>query len=217
MAGWLAPDNPTRIPKFKIETENGIYILEAHCHRLDIQQAGFHETGLVGFDFSEHNVPGITTAQEITLTELTHNKVIFRKTKGSVVDGRLFIFNNLPVPSQKFKRGIGEQFLCSYLTVEELGVETVIELLDNALLDSVFAEGRLAINAHVNLLKSLDYHISGLIVDPFTELANRLLILKVLIENGKENIANRLSPYFSELIEAMKRINSLPENIDLFL
>ncbi len=210
IAGWLAPDNPTLTPKFKVDGDLASYILEADCMRTDIVNAHFHETGLVGFIFGEHNAPGITTSSEITVTELSQNRIIFRKTKSArIKNTRLFIFNNLPIPSKLMRQLLGEQFSVSYPAIDDFGIETALSLLGNDSMSSIFSEGRLSIQNHFPLLKKWGYITSALISEPFSELANRLLTVKALVESDRIGLLMALPPAFKSLSDCATKLDKL--------
>lgn len=209
--GWLAPDNPAITPRFRIETDkSGTVVLEANILRADIVNARLHDTGWVGFRFDDHNVPGFSESAELSITELTGNHVIYRRTKNrDFLQSKLFLINNIPVPSKYIRRILGEQFLISYPVIDETGIETAINLLRNPSVNSIYAEGRFRVAKHVRALKEFGFHLSALIEDPFTELANRLLVVKTVLNMQKGEAAlDVLSPFYSALKDCVSQLES---------
>lgn len=208
--GWLAPDNPTVVPKFRVETNGrNAVVLEANVYRPDLVDARLHESGLVGFRFDDRNVPGLSVSQDLTITELATDKIIFRRTSDvRYTLGKLLVYNNLPVPSRLFRRNLGDQFLVSYPSIDDLGIDTALSLLGNDALDSIFSEGRLPLAAHYRKLKSLGFCIAALIVDPFKELANRLIVVRTILDSKHgANGVRALPPHYANLLECVENIN----------
>ncbi len=213
--GWLTPDNPTVVPKFRIET-NGInaVVLEANVYRPDLVDARLHETGLVGFRFDDRNVPGFSSSYDLKITELANQRIIYRRSESTEYKtGKLLIYNNLPVPSRLFKRSLGDQFLVSYPSIDELGIDSALALLGNDAIGSIFSEGRLALATHYRKLIALDYCVAALIVEPFTELANRLLVVKTILDSKHgANGVKALPPHYSSLLECVENLREFSTN-----
>lgn len=210
--GWLTPDNPTIVPKFRVQTNDGnAVVLEANVYRPDLVDARLHETGLVGFRFDDRNVPGFSVSRDLIITELSSDKVIFRRTADRrYKTGKLLVYNNLPVPSRLFKKNLGDQFLVSYPSIDDLGIDTALALLGNDAMDSIFSEGRLALAAHYRKLNSLGFCVAALIVDPFKELANRLIVVRTILDSKHgANGVRTLSPYYANLLECVQSLNDL--------
>lgn len=208
--GWLAPDNPATTPRFKVETDNsGITYIVANVLRQDIIDAKLHDTGLVGFRIDDQNVPRFSSAREVIISETVGNKQIYRRSAfGPFVPSKLIIINNLAVPSKYVRRSIGSQFVLSYPSLDEEGVETAINLLRNPSVKSIYAEGRFMVAKHYQFLRDFDYHMSALIEEPFTELANRIAIVKKVLElDNAETILRSLSPFYSSLRECAESLS----------
>lgn len=212
--GWLAPDNPSQVPRFRVQVDDLPCItLPASIYRPDLVEAKLHDTGLVGFRFDDSNVPRFSQAREISITETTNNRMIFRRSaEKTAVNKKVFLFNNIPVPNRFLRRGLGQQFLLSYPAIDSIGIESALSLLGNNRAESLFSEGRLNVSVHFQKLSEAGYHLAALLVDPLTELANRLLVVKTVLDSTHGLAAlQSLSPPYSSLRNCVERLEQFSE------
>ncbi|MCA0401995.1 MAG: hypothetical protein LCH38_14410 [Proteobacteria bacterium] len=201
IAGWLTPDNPSHIPTFRVEIDGREFrSVEAAIWRPDLVEARLHDTGQVGFRFDDSTVPGLSTASEVTIAERKGNRLIYRRSEAkNFIEGRFFLFNNLPIFSRPIRAALADRFLLSYAMIENAGLETAFALLGNNAVNSVAAEGRLAVGPYIEFFRRFHYHLSALLIDPFEELANRLLFVRAVTMAANAPPLSVLPPQYSNI------------------
>jgi hypothetical protein len=201
IAGWVAPDNPSHVPQLRVEVDAQEFrVLEANVWRPDLVEARLHDTGLVGFYIDESIIPGFRDAWDVGIYETKTNKLIYRRTEGRVtVQARFFLFNNLPILNRQLRNTLAELFTLSYPMIESSGVETAMSLLSNNAILSVAGEGRFVMAPNMGFFRNFHFHLSALLVEPFLELANRLLFVRAVASAADAPPLAVLPLHFSNL------------------
>ena len=60
ISGWLAPDNPSQVPRVAIRIpDRPEMLIEANVERPDVRDLGLHGSGRVGFVVTDEIAPGL--------------------------------------------------------------------------------------------------------------------------------------------------------------
>ena len=193
--GWLAPDNPSAIPHIGIIVPGRDEIqIEATIQRTDIRDLGLHSTGRVGFVVDASLVPDIETVDDIELVDADTRVPMYRRFQiDRHIERKLFIFDCSVMPQRRIMHNVTQHFALNYLMSERYALETMIVLINNHFSKSIFFSDCPNFNRYAGFLESGGYLRAAILRQPFEELAERLLFLKLL---GKSD-ASHLAPTYT--------------------
>lgn len=182
IVGWLAPDNPSAVPKILVRRpgEEDIEFL-ASIERSDVRSLGVHATGLVGFVVDDSIVKGLAGVEDIELLEAETGILIYRRFKpGKHIERKLFLFDSSIRPIEKLVGRSRNLFTLAYPSTERYGFETMLVLINNGFNKSIFMSGRSSFPRYSHFLSTAQFSTAALLNDPFEELAQRLVILNLI-------------------------------------
>jgi hypothetical protein len=210
LVGWVAPDNPSALPRIKIIRPNGPDIeLEANTLRTDLQDRGHHDTGMVGFVINEKIVPGFSKLiDEIEIRECDSNVLIYRKfQEGKHIEKKLFRFELQALPDPKIEALFTSHFALYYGMVQNFPFDTFFGIVNNPPARSIYISGRPNFQQYEQLFRDHDFKIVTLIRDPYEEMAERLLFARYASnENVPPFVADHISG-LEPLIDLVKDVN----------
>jgi hypothetical protein len=198
ISGWLAPDNPSAVPKILVRRpgEEDIEIT-ATIERPDVLNLGVHATGLVGFVIDETIVEGLPGVEDIELLEADTGILIYRRFKeGKHIERKFFLFDSSIRPIEKLGGRSKNLFTLTYPSTERYGFETMLVLINNNFSKSIFMSGRSSFPRYSHFLSNAQFTTAALLSDPFEELAQRLVILSLI---QKSDSASMLPLLFTGL------------------
>jgi hypothetical protein len=196
--GWIAPDNPSSIPKIIVSTHGRPEIvLEADVPRADVRDLGLHTTGQVGFRLTDDIVPGMSSAADIEILDADTRILLYRRFQPDRhIERKMFLFDCAAMPQRRLMQNVSDFFSLNYANSERFSLETIIVLLNNHFSKSLFFCGRPSFNRVGSFLENGGYFRAALVRDPIEELAERLLFLNLL---SRENAAQFRSIYSTGL------------------
>jgi hypothetical protein len=202
ISGWLAPDNPSEVPRLIIQADDGDPVeMQANQMRQDILDAGLHGVGQVGFVIDESIVPGLGSAETVELIDATSRICIYaRSTSDRFVKKKLFLFDGSLVSNRSIINQINKRFASRHNYVERYGYDTLSNIIYSFGSRSVFLSGRPQYMRHINNLRTGEFIVTALLNDPFEELAERLLVLNLI---SKSNASDLLAGVTSGLEPAI--------------
>jgi len=207
ISGWIVLDNPTAAPRLTLVIPDRPEItIEAHNHRPDIQEIGIHLTGHVGFCIDEAIVPDLAAIDDVSLLESESRLLIFRRPRPHHLERKVYIFDASVMPQSGLLRELTHFFTNYYFHSERLSLETMLIVINNHFCSSTVLYGRSNFNRYVSYLNNAGFLRAALLHEPFTELAERLLTLKL--------IANRRLPH-TESISGLDRGLSFAQELAL--
>jgi len=207
--GWLAPDNPSAVPKILIRRpgEEDVEI-SATVERPDVRDLGVHTTGLVGFIVDDKVVPGLKGIEDIELLEADSGILIYRRfKKGRHIERKFFFFDSSIRPIEKLARRSKSLFTLTYPSTERYGFETMLVLINNGFNKSIFMSGRSSLPRYSHFLGKAGFMTAALLGDPFEELAQRLILLNLV---QKSNSSHMLPQLFTGLTALADFARDLP-------
>lgn len=186
--GWVVPDNPSETPRVTVIFHDGEHDeldVEAFIPRQDIVDLGLHNTGIVGFAIDERMVPKLARMQEIEIVEAETRVSIYRRYRiDRHVDKKVFLLTFGTFIQQTIIRQANRCFALNYNFVDRHSFDTMCALVYNYYCGSVFLSGRPMYNRYAVGLSDMEYLQAALLRDPFEELAERLMLLKLVARNG---------------------------------
>lgn len=187
ISGWIAPDNPSSIPRLRIVVPGrSDVVIEASTFRQDVMDLGIHASGCVGFCVSENIIPGLTHLQDILILEADSNIPIYRRfLVGQHVEKKLFLFDASAMPQRRLINNLSSHFALCHTNCERYALETMIVLIKDHVARSILFAGRSQFSRYASFLDGSPFVRAALLRDPLHELAERLLFLKLVAKTGK--------------------------------
>ena len=179
--GWLVLDNPAAVPSITVVVPGrGEVTVESGLLRPDVRDLGVHVTGEVGFDINASQIPGIETLDDIALLESESRLLIFRRATSRHLAAKLYLFDAGIFPQKAMLANATGNFTNAYLSTERYSLETMLVLINNQFPQSIFLHGRSNFNRYSSFLSNAGFLRAALLRDPFEDLAERLVYLKLL-------------------------------------
>lgn len=181
IVGYLVPDTFTGQSTLVV-TGGGEELLRMPTTepREALVEAGRHETGLCGFTVDERALPGLAGMRHLEITEAESGILIYRRCPPEeVLHRKVFRLETQLLPLARLDRAIAPFFQFHFPSIERHGLETTHQLFLMQNTDSVYVSGRLS-------YKSMEFYIDqgyssvALLQDPFDELAERILVLRLI-------------------------------------
>lgn len=190
ISGWLAPDNPTATPSFIVRARGREPLtFAANVMRDGIRDLGLHQTGQVGFHVDTALVPDLPELVDVEVAEAESGLVIHRRfDPDRHVARKLYLFDATLMPARALSATMTGRFAQAYPNFEQYGLETAIALVTAPLPVSIFVWGRTSFNRFSFWLSEKGFVRAALLRDPYEELAERLLFLKLVAQSGSQTL-----------------------------
>ena len=179
--GWVMPNHPSSTPRIRAYfNDEQKHVVEAQIFRPLLKEQGLHNTGICGFVLDENTCSGISTAEVLSLYDDETNTLIYQRRP----TGPLFEFKLLRVETQLLRLTpvddvFKPRFHMTYLGLESIPDETTTSIFGIPFTSSIYAAGRIHYHNFSALLHDRGFKTVILLRDPYEELAERLLILKL--------------------------------------
>ncbi|MDR3461017.1 MAG: hypothetical protein P4L76_01730 [Beijerinckiaceae bacterium] len=155
-------------------------------------------------------LPDIQLLDDIEIVEAKTRISIYRRLRtGHPLERKVMLFDSTVLQRRDAIRNIKINFTISYVNSERLGLETMTGILNNTTNTSVLVSGRLSYLRYRHLIQSNNYLCVALLRDPLEELAERLLLLKLM---GRSAAPNVLLTYITGLDPLIEFARDLPFN-----
>lgn len=181
LEGWVMPDNPAITPSVIVHLNPERHVvIEAFVFRPLLKENSLHNTGICGFILDENNCPGLSSASELEIYDADNNVLLYRRAPaGGSIDKKFFrlepqLFRSVALDSLFIPR-----FHMAYAALELFAEETIRSILSISFTPSLYAAGRVLWRVWEPLLRDRGYRAGILLRDPYQELAERLMILKL--------------------------------------
>ena len=195
--GWAMPDNPAVTPRVivHLDAEHHV-VIEAFVYRPLLKQNGLHNTGVCGFILDENNCPGLTAANKLEVFDADANLLLCyrRRPESGIIDKKLFRLETQLFRSAAVDDLLLTRFHMSYPALDLHPEETIRSILALPFTQSIYASGRVFWRVWEPLLRDRGYLVGALLRDPFHEMAERLLILKLASSSQGAGIIDAVGP-----------------------
>jgi hypothetical protein len=194
--GWVMPDNPATTPRIiaHLDAEHHV-VIEAFVYRPLLKQNGLHNTGVCGFALDENNCPGLTAANRLEIFDADNNLLLYRRRPDTrIVDKKLFRLESQLFRSAAIDDLLLTRFHMGYPALDLHPEETIRSILALPFTQSIYASGRVFWRVWERLLRDRGYQVGTLLRDPFHEMAERLLILKLASSPQGGSIIDAVGP-----------------------
>lgn len=207
LIGYLVPDSLTEPGKYVIRA-NGeeVYRGETDIEHPALVAVRRHETGRCGLHITEQQVPGLSQMQELDIVDLVTGQAIYRRRPlEDLVHKRVFRLETHLLPLSGLDRSIQSRFQLWFPHIDRTGYETTTQIF-NQKSESVLVSGRVAYPTVEHLVSKGPYEPITIVHDPFDELAERLLFLR-LAANRPGVLGERDNLMFTETLAFAKEVN----------
>lgn len=186
IVGYVVPDSFSGSSSIRItDGERELSVLECRQEIPALVAAGRHATGRCGFTVDETSVADLPRLEMLEIYDVESNILIYRRRPpAQLTQKRVFRLETHLVPLWRLDDRIERHFQYFHKGVERHGRETATQvfLLSNA--TSLYVSGRLVFKSYENYI---DDTFSSIVLlrDPYMELAERLLALKLVRKMAK--------------------------------
>jgi hypothetical protein len=194
--GWVMPDNPAAPPRVivHLNAEHHV-VIEAFVYRPLLKQDGLHNTGVCGFVLDENNCPGLAAANGLEVFDADNNLLLYRRRPDTgIIDRKLFRLETQLFRSAAVDDLLLTRFHMGYSALDLHPEETIRSILVLPFAQSIYASGRIFWRVWEPLLRDRGYLVGALLRDPFHEMAERLLILKLASSSQGASIIDAVGP-----------------------
>ncbi|RWX78237.1 hypothetical protein EPK99_06265 [Neorhizobium lilium] len=213
--GYFVPDGFSTVPKFHVRTDgsDSVTEIETWIYIEGARAQGAHQTGNVGFILSDDNVPGLSTALRLELSDPETGLIFYRRAQpGEFIAKKILRVETSYVPSTELDISLKPYFQFYEHRIEHYGFETIRQMLEIIHQPSVYVSGRILLK---NFRTYIDYNINMKFIslrDPFYELAMRIFIFSRIRKQKFAFVSPRDMTLFNSVIELFDGIAIQDEN-----
>ncbi|WP_455918357.1 hypothetical protein [Ensifer canadensis] len=208
--GYFVPDGFSTSPKINVRINDDERITEIQTW-IFIEGAraqGVHQTGNVGFILSEENIPGLSTAFRVELSDPDSGLIFYRRAQpGEFVSKKVLRIETAYVPHSEIDISLKSHFQFFEHRVERYGYETIRQMIEIIHQPSVYVSGRILLK---NFQVYIDYNIDVTMIslrDPFYELALRLIVFNRISKQNFNFVPPRDKTLFRPVISWLEGLD----------
>lgn len=181
ITGWLIPDDRAGPSSVLVVADDAIQIEAKACiHRPELQKAGLHANGMVGFEVSDRDLPGLAAYANLEIKDLRTGFLIYRRPDADRhLSRRVIYIDPSPFPQVELWRAMRANFTLAYHGIERFSEETILSLI-HADHPSLILHGRLNLRKYRDVLIAHNFLIVVTLAEPVTVLAEMILYLKAI-------------------------------------
>jgi len=217
ITGYVIPDTFSGVATIRVsEAGQELLVFKTDEVRPDIRASGAHETGQCGFTIDDKKLPGLENY------DLDSGLAIYRRRPAeAVTQDKIFRLETRLLSLWRLDNLADPHFQAYYRNIERLGVNSATQLFQLYNISSSYISGRVNIKPFEFYMND-QFKIVALYRRPYTELAERIMILKQLSISGSDALGVRetmlLGPaiaFFRDVdIASSKQLRSAMRNLD---
>jgi hypothetical protein len=196
VSGWVMPNNPAATPSvIAYLNANNHVVVEASLYHALLKEQGLHNTGICGFVLDESNCRDLAAAKRLEIHDAETNLLLYRRRpEDGLINRKFFRLESQLFRSVTVDDALEPHFQMAYPALELQSEETIRAIMTIQFSQSIYISGRIFWRFWEPLLRDRGYTVGTLLRDPFCELAERLLILKLASSPEGERIADAVGP-----------------------
>jgi hypothetical protein len=176
ISGWFLPDNPSKEPSILVEAGRRSCIVEPTRAHSNMVETGLHDTGNVGFEVTERQIPGLEHAVDVRLTERDSGLTFYVRPKARPYAMlRLFAFEMREGPASLCTQAFAGAFHMAFPDIHLYGQDTRKCCYETRFTGSVYAGGAPCARADEPFLVEAHFRRAALLVDPLRLLFDQLM------------------------------------------
>jgi hypothetical protein len=207
--GWVMPNNPAATPTVIVHLDASHHVVvEASIYHALLKERGLHNTGVCGFALDENNCRGLTASNRLEIHEADTNLLLYRRRPDEeIINKKFFRLEPQLFRSVAVDDALGPHFQMAYSALELQSEETIRAIIGIPFSSSVYTSGRIFWRFWEPMLRDRGYMVGILLRDPFYELAERLLILKLASSPEGDSIADAIGPEVQAAASHLRKVD----------
>lgn len=184
ITGYLVPDGFTGRSIIRVTRgDHELLVKQTDSPREALVHAGRHETGLCGYTIDDREIPGLEEMTDLEIRDAESDIIIFRRfNPEAIVRQKLFRLETHLLPASRIDRALQPRFQFYFPSIDRFGLETTHQMFLMNNTDSVYISGRVSYRS-VEYYLDQGYTSVAMVQEPFEELAERILLLRLIGEN----------------------------------
>jgi hypothetical protein len=212
VTGYLVPDTYSVVPTIRVSSGGkDVLVFSANEVREAIAAHGRHESGVCGFSIDTQLLPGLREMADLEIFDAETGLLIYRRPKATDIQRKILRLETHLFPLWQFDYCLEPLFQYFSKGIENLGRETVTQLLMLDQVNSVYLSGRILYRTYEFFLEA-GFETILLLQNPYEELAERLLVLSNIKRLGgghfgqRDNIELKATIDYAEALVAEDRL-----------
>ena len=203
------PDNPAATPSVIVHLDAGNHVVvEASTYHPLLKERGLHNTGVCGFALNESNCRGLEAANRLEIHEAGTNLLLYRRRpEEGLINKKFFRLEPQLLRSVAVDDALEPHFQMAYSALELQSEETIRAIIGIPFSSSVYTSGRLFWRFWEPMLRDRGYMVGIILRDPFQELAERLLILKLASSPEGDRIVDAVGPVVEAAAAHLRKVD----------
>lgn len=213
VSGWLVLDNPGEVPEFKVIVPDAQEVnFRANVFRRDLYDLGLHATGMAGFQLDESLIPDLASLPTFALIESETGLQVYRRFDPERhIEKKVALIETGAMPQIKLVRRAMMHFSMQYPMLDRYSLETVASALSHHYAKSVMATGRINWARFGGSMQSQDYFTTALLGEPYEDLAERILFLRMIAKRSDSHFVRSQLSRFEAVMPALLSMDVLDE------
>jgi hypothetical protein len=209
LEGWVMPDDPAMTPRIVVHLNTQHHVVvEAFVFRPLLKEYGLHNTGICGFVLDQSNCPGLASAGQLEIYDADNNLLIYRRRPSNgLIDRKFFRLEPQLFRSVTLDELLAPRFHMTYAALDSFSEETTRSILAIPFTSSIYVEGRVFWRVWEPLLRDRGYRVGMVLRDPYDELAERLLILKLASSQRGGSVMDALGPLVEGAAACLRNVD----------
>lgn len=208
VVGWLVLDNPSDTPEFKIKSRGHVDVeLRANVYRRDLFDLGLHASGMAGFQVDETLIPNLSELRDLTIVEASSGMPIYSRFDAERhMPRKLLMIEASAMPQVKLLRRLMAHFALQYPMIDRYPLETMATAIGHHYSNSIFVSGRVNWLRFSTIIQPQAYFTVALLGDPYDELAELLILIKLIGRRGVAPFGRYLSDRYETIVPAVSEM-----------
>ncbi|KMO28176.1 hypothetical protein VQ02_32030 [Methylobacterium variabile] len=185
---WIAPDDMRRTPRVRVimdRTQEAV--LEAWVPYPQLKEVGWHAHGTCGFTLNGASCPGLDQAERYDIYDADTNILLYRHRASAAYRPSRVLALDYTINQDNYVRDmLFAEFAMAYFGIHDIHFDLLRCIIDIKYTDSLLLHGSLLLKRYEDVVLTGDYVKTILVVDPYVELAKRILWLRRMAEIGKD-------------------------------
>lgn len=205
LVGYIVPDSVTEPGRYAVRVDGEeVYRGETNLLHADLIAANRHHTGLCIFQVTEAEVPGLAHIPNLEIVELVSGQVFYRRRPPeTIVPKRVFRMETHLLPLAALDRSLDAHFQLSFPHLDRVGSETVFQIFQMKQ-GSNYVSGRVPFPSVEHYVEKWGFESIAILHDPFEELAERLLFLRLVAQRPHRILGERDDMIFADALSFAK-------------
>ncbi|AWB23990.1 hypothetical protein DA075_26470 [Methylobacterium currus] len=187
---WIAPDDMRRTPRLRVVMDRTREaVIEAWVHYPQLKEFGWHAHGICGFKLNGESCPGLDQAGRYDIYDADTNILLYRHRPDATYRQARVLSLDYTINQDNAARDmLFPEFAMAYFGVHDIHFDLLRCIIDIKYSDSLLLQGSLLLKRYEDVVQAGEYVKTILVVDPYVELAKRILWLRRMAEIGKDPV-----------------------------